>query len=78
MRLLRLSEINRGKRALHLSQETGGGVSPGICRCKVIADAGLRSRGAMRPGCASKFPPSKIRAQGMPGARRARGLVCKE
>ena len=37
-------------------------------------DAGPRSRGAMRPGLASKIRP--MRAWGMPGARRTRSLVC--
>src|SRR5258706_10907648 len=37
-----------------------------------------RSRGAMRPSCAKTVRPEIQRAQGMPGARCARGLVCKK
>ena len=36
-----------------------------------------RSRGAMRPRLAFISRPRKQRAQGKPGARRTRGLVCK-
>ena len=35
-----------------------------------------RSRGVFRPRFASSLPPSKQRAQGRPGARCTRGLVC--
>jgi hypothetical protein len=35
------------------------------------------SRGAMRPGFARKSAASNQRAQGMPGAQRARSLACK-
>src|SRR5260370_1344656 len=35
------------------------------------------SRGAKRPGRERKFSPQKKRAQGKPGARCTRGLVCK-
>ena len=37
-----------------------------------------QSRGAMAPGfCKNLVPPEIKRAQGMPGARCTRGLVCK-
>ncbi len=43
----------------------------------MTADTVSRSRGALRPSFAGNFPPSpKQRAQGMPGARCTRGLVC--
>jgi hypothetical protein len=42
-----------------------------------IQNAPSRSRGAMRPGCTEIIRPNKKRAQGMPGARCTRGLVCK-
>jgi hypothetical protein len=35
------------------------------------------SRGALRPSGAGIFRPEIQRAQGMPGARRARSLACK-
>jgi hypothetical protein len=35
------------------------------------------SRGALRPSCTGSLSPRKQRAQGMPGARCTRGLVCK-
>jgi hypothetical protein len=35
------------------------------------------SRGALRPSFARSLSPRKQRAQGMPGARCTRGLVCK-
>src|SRR4051812_44731760 len=37
---------------------------------------GSRSRGAVRPRFAFRLPPRKQRAQGRPGARCTRGLVC--
>jgi hypothetical protein len=37
-----------------------------------------RSRRRMRPEFYLNFPPSELRAQGMPGARCARGLVCND
>ena len=40
-------------------------------------DTASRSRDALRPRLASELPqPSRQRAQGMPGARCTRGLVC--
>src|SRR5260370_35337411 len=42
-----------------------------------IQNAVPRSRGAMRPSCTEIIRPNKKRAQGMPGARCTRGLVCK-
>ena len=41
------------------------------------ADTRPHSRGAIRPGLASVSPPKMQRAQGRPGARCTRGLVCK-
>jgi hypothetical protein len=37
----------------------------------------MRSRGAMRPGRTRNAAPKNQRAQGKPGARCTRGLVCK-
>jgi hypothetical protein len=41
------------------------------------SDVTSRPRGAMRPGCADIFRPREQRAQGRPGARCTRGLMCK-
>src|SRR3954451_21004894 len=41
-----------------------------------ISNSRLHSRGTKRPRLADSFGP-KQRAQGMPGARRARSLACK-
>jgi hypothetical protein len=49
-----------------------------FCRAMTSrVNAAARSRGAMRPRRALIFRPSKQRAQGKPGARCTRGLVCK-
>jgi hypothetical protein len=43
----------------------------------MTANTPSRSRGAKRPGRERKVSPKEKRAQGMPGARCTRGLVCK-
>jgi hypothetical protein len=46
-----------------------------LCSSQRRQNTRPRSRGAMRPRLAYERCPSKQRAQGMPGARRARSLV---
>ena len=44
--------------------------------CTIISNARSHSRDALRPRLPRNFPPSIQRAQGRPGARCTRGLVC--